>query len=140
MKKIRGKKMIKKLKAILVAALIVIALFAIYRLLCIRIVNYEIAGVKIPSEYNIITGKIKPILHYAGKGRLPIFNKFNVNKLGLTEDEVAVAQLRWAIFEQWVKAHPEYKDWEGNAETFRKAHAAFRKELETYGPKVKVVR
>lgn len=132
--------MIKNLKTIIIVLIASAVLFALYRLTCIRIVNYEIAGVKIPSEYNIITGKIKPIINYKGNKALPALERFNANKIGLTDDQVASAQLRWAVFEQWANSRPEYKDWGRNAEVFKEALEAFRKEIETYKLKARIIR
>lgn len=122
----------KKIKFIAIGIVVIFALFALYRLLFIRVVNYEIAGAKIPSEYNMLTGKVRPIVGYRGKATLPSIQPKETNKLGLSDAQVMIAQLRWAIFEEWIKIHPEYKGWETNAETFKKAHDEFRIELEKH--------
>lgn len=124
--------MMKKLYVLLVIAGIAVLLFGVYRLTFIRVVNYEIAGVKIPSEYNMLTGKVKPIMNYSGKGNLPSLTPREAGKVGLSQEQVMVAQLHWAIFEEWLKAHPEYKDWETNAETFKKANDEFKNEMKTH--------
>ena len=58
-----------------------------------------------------------------------IFNRPTGNKLGmpgLDRTDVAAANVRWAIFEEWVKAHPQYKNWESDPEVFKKANAEFK--------------
>lgn len=121
--------MLKKLHILLIIAMICLLIFGAYRLICIRIVNYEIAGMKIPSEYNILTGKVKPITNYSGKDNLPSLQPREADKLGLSKEQVMVAQLHWAIFKEWLKTHPEYKDWETNPGTFEKANEQFKNEL-----------
>lgn len=132
--------MVKKLKAvIIILAVIIFSIFA-YRLLFIRTVNYEIGGVTIPSEYNFLTGKARPISNYKGQAIKRTVEDRNANKIGLTDEQVMVAQLRWAVFEEWVKSRQEYKGWESNAEIFKKANDEFRKEVETRGPRFKIVK
>jgi hypothetical protein len=128
----------KNLKAWLVGILIIIGLLIIYKLLFIRVVNYEIAGVKIPSRYNILTGTVKPIKNYKGKGNLPTAAPQQTGKVGLSDEQAAIAQLRWAIFEEWANAHREYKGWQTNADIFKMANDAFRKELEASGKALRI--
>lgn len=130
----------KNLKMVLVTIIALVGLFAMYRLIFIRTVNYEIGGIIIPSQYNALTGKATPITGYPGKSALPSVEGGATGNLGLSEEQVLIAKLRWAIFEKWANSHPEYKGWETNAEIFKKAHDAFRKELESYGPRFKIVK
>ena len=101
----------------------------LYKIAFIRTVDYEIAGVKIPSKYNILTGTVKPISNYTGKTNLKTVTTQKSNKIGLSEEQVVIAKLRWAIFEQWADAHPEYKGWRNNSDIFKKANDGFRKEF-----------
>ena len=117
-------------KIIITAAILigVIALFVIsYKSLFTRVVNYEIAGIQIPSKYNMLTGKVTPIQNYRGKVSLPIMQPRIKGNLGLSDEQAEAAKLRWALFEQWVTQMPKYKDWESNPETFRLAMEDFRK-------------
>lgn len=111
------------LAIIAVIALIVIS----YKSIFIRTVNYEIAGLKIPSQYNMLTGKVTPIKNYKGRADLPAMQPAIKGTLGLSSEQAEVAKLRWALFEEWVTQMPQYKDWQSNPETFRKAMADFRK-------------
>jgi type IV secretory pathway VirB6-like protein len=104
-------------------ALIVIS----YKSLFTRVVNYEIAGIQIPSKYNILTGKVTPIQNYRGKSKLPVMQPAIKGNLGLSAEQADAAKLRWALFEEWVGQMPQYKDWESNQETFKQAMAEFRK-------------
>lgn len=116
-----------------VGAIIIICLIGVFfllRMVLIRTVSYEIAGVKIPSEYNILTGRAKPIVNYKGKGILPVVETKQSDNVGLTEDQVIVAKLRWAVFEQWANARNEYRGWQDNPEIFRKADDEFRRQLQ----------
>ena len=108
---------------IAVSALIVTS----YKSLFIRTVNYEIAGMKIPSKYNMLTGKVKPIENYTGRANLPSMQPSIKGNLGLPPEQADAAKLRWALFEEWVTQMPQYKYWQSNPETFRKAMADFRK-------------
>ncbi|MDD5422123.1 MAG: hypothetical protein WC592_06815 [Candidatus Omnitrophota bacterium] len=119
----------KKMKIAVIAILAVAALYFICRHICIRVVNYEIAGMQIPSRYNIITGKITPLASYNKKGDLKTVQKFNTRKLGLSEDQVTIAKFRWAIFEEWANSRPEYKGWQDNEELFKKANDAFKNQI-----------
>ena len=132
--------MTNKLRVSAVTLGILVSLFLLYRLLFIRVVNYEIGGIKIPSEYNFFTGKVKPILDYKGKPITRTVEDRKSGNLGLTEKQVVLAQFRWAVFEEWVKAHPEYKGWESNPEIFKKAQSKFRKELESHGPRIVIIK
>ena len=122
----------KKIKAVLIIAAAAAVSVFLYRVIFIRTVNYEIAGVKIPSRYNILTGSVRPILNYHGKAIKRTVEDRNANKIGLSDEEVVAAQIRWAVFEEWANSHREYKGWETNAVTFKKAYDAFRKELKKY--------
>ena len=82
---------------------------------------------KIPSKYNMLTGKVVPIKNYRGKADLPTMQPSIKGNLGLSEEQADAAKLRWALFEEWVGQMPQYKDWQSNPETFRKAMAEFRK-------------
>jgi len=62
----------RAIKKILIAAAAVALAFFSFKVLFIRTVNYEIAGVKIPSTYNILTGKVTPIPNYSGRKDLPL--------------------------------------------------------------------
>jgi len=135
--KMRGG-MNKKLKAWLIGILIIIGLLISYKLLFIRVVNYEIAGVKIPSRYNILTGTVKPITNYKGKGNLPTAEPKQTGKVGLSDEQAVIAQLRWAIFAEWANAHREYKGWQTNENIFKMAHDAFKKEMEASGKALKI--
>lgn len=121
----------KKWKITLITVVSVLAIFFLYKLLFIRTVNYEIAGVNIPSKYNTLTGTVKPISNYKGKPNLPALQSgVSGRKIGLNDEEVAIARLNWAIFEEWANSNPAYKDWQSNPETFKKANDAFRKQFQ----------
>jgi len=109
----------------LAVLLVLIALS--YKTLFIRTVNYEIAGVHIPSKYNMLTGKITPIKSYKGKPNLPAMQPAIKGNLGLSEEQAQAAKLRWALFEEWVSQISQYSDWQSNPQTFRKAMEDFRK-------------
>lgn len=128
----------KLIKATIITVAVIIALALFYRLLCIRVVNYEIAGIKIPSRYNIITGKAAPLVNYRGKAIRTTVRSRKSNKLGLSEDQVALAQFKWALFEQWANARREYKGWDKDPEIFKKANNEFRRQLKTAGNMVTV--
>lgn len=119
------------MKKFLISAAILIAitvlLFTSYKSIFIRTVNYEIAGMKIPSKYNLLTGEVKPINNYRGRSNLPTMQPAIKGNLGLSSEQADAARLRWALFEQWAGQTPKYKDWETNPETFREAMAEFRK-------------
>ena len=119
------------MKRILVPAIIIIAVVALiatsYKSIFIRVVNYEIAGMQIPSKYNMLTGKVTPIQNYRGKASLPSMQPIIKGNLGLPAEQAEAAKLRWALFEQWVTQMPQYKDWQSNQETFKQAMADFRK-------------
>ncbi|MDD5427798.1 MAG: hypothetical protein PHI58_00990 [Candidatus Omnitrophica bacterium] len=129
-----------KLKTIIVLLLLCAGVFLLYKAVFIRTVYYEIGGIKIPSKYNVLTGTVKPISNYHGKSNLRTVETNKSNKMGLTEEEVVIAKLRWAIFEQWVKARPQYKGWQKSPAIFKKANDDFRKELETSGKIIKVAK
>jgi hypothetical protein len=119
------------MKKILITVIVTtgaIALFIVsYRSIFTRVVNYEIAGIQIPSKYNILTGKVTPIQNYKGRANLPTMQPSIKGNLGLSDEQAEVAKLRWALFEEWVTQMPKYKDWQSNQETFRQAMADFRK-------------
>ncbi len=129
-----------KFKAIIVLTLLACAAFFILKFICIRTVYYEIGGIKIPSRYNIITGTARPISDYKGKANLKTVETSKTNKMGLTEEEVTIAKLRWAIFEQWVAGRPQYKGWQKSPVIFKRANDEFRRELNATGQSIKVVR
>ena len=119
------------MKKILIPALVILALIVFfvvsYKSIFIRTVNYEIAGVKIPSKYNMLTGRVTPIQNYKGKANLPSMQPIIKGNLGLSAEQAEAAKLRWALFEEWVTQMPQYKDWQSNQETFKQAMADFRK-------------
>ena len=118
-----------KTNVILVLVLIVVVALSVmsYKSLFVRTVNYEIAGIKIPSKYNMLTGKVIPIQNYKGKSDLPSMQPSIKGNLGLSGEQAEAAKLRWALFEEWVTQMPQYKDWQSSPETFRQAMADFRK-------------
>ena len=119
------------MKKVLIPAIIIIAIVALvvtsYKSIFTRVVNYEIAGIQIPSKYNMLTGKVTPIQNYKGKANLPSMQPIIKGNLGLPAEQAEAAKLRWALFEEWVTQMPQYKDWQSNQETFKKAMADFRK-------------
>ena len=122
--------MVKTIRNVAIAVIVVMAVIAAYRLIFIRTVYYDIGGIKIPSTYNFLTGSVKPLLNYDGKPIKQTVQDRRMKKVGLAEGQVTLAQFRWAIFEQWVRMHPEYKNWDKDSEIFKKANTAFRKEME----------
>ncbi|GEM_PF-5520450 len=50
---------------------------------------------------------------------------------GFDRNDVTAANFRWALFEEWVKGHPQYKDWESDPKIFKMANEDFRKSLKT---------
>ena len=133
----------KNLKTALIAAIAVLACVFLYKLVFIRTVNYEIGGIKIPSKYNLLTGSVKPIKDYKGreiKRTLENNKQAQPKKIGLSSDEVISAQVRWAVFEQWVKDRPQYKGWDTDKELFAKAQDDFLKEMESSGRKVTIIK
>ena len=129
-----------KLSVFVVIILFIGAIFLLYKFAIIRTVYYEIGGIKIPSRYNMLTGSVKPITNYKGKPGLGTVEASKANKMGLSDEEVVIAKLRWAIFEQWVSRHPEYKGWQKSPIVFKMANDAFRKELEKSGKIIKVIK
>lgn len=115
----------------LVPAIIIIAVVSLiatsYKSIFTRVVNYEIAGMRIPSKYNMLTGLVTPIQNYKGKANLPSMQPIIKGNLGLSAEQAKAAKLRWALFEEWVTQMPRYKDWQSNRETFKQAMADFRK-------------
>lgn len=118
------------MKKFIISAIIVTAVVALfvtsYKSIFTRVVNYEIAGMRIPSKYNMLTGKVVPIQNYRGKTNLPSMQPVIKGNLGLSTEQANTAKLRWALFEEWVTQMPQYKDWQTNQETFKKAMADFR--------------
>ena len=118
----------KKFTILTLVILAVIAFIIVsYRSLFIRTVNYEIAGVQIPSKYNMLTGKVTPIKDYRGKGNLPAMQPSIKGNLGLGSEQAEAAKIRWALFEEWASQMPQYKDWQSNPDVFRKAMEDFKK-------------
>jgi hypothetical protein len=132
----------KNLKTALIAAIAVLACVFLYKLVFIRTVSYEIGGIKIPSKYNLLTGSVKPIKDYKGGQikRVVEDKQAQPKKIGLSSDAVISAQVRWAVFEQWVKDRPQYKGWDTDKELFAKAQDDFLKEMESSGRKVTIIR
>ena len=130
----------KKIKAFIIVLLVAGAAFLLFKLVFILTVYYEIGGIKIPSKYNILTGTVKPLSNYKGKANLHTVEANKANKMGLTEEEVVIAKLRWAIFEQWVNARPQYRGWQKSAALFKKANDDFRKETESSGKIIQVAK
>ncbi|MFA6142460.1 MAG: hypothetical protein WC738_04105 [Candidatus Omnitrophota bacterium] len=116
----------KFLKAGIVVIIATALLILLYRLVFIRTVDYEIAGIKIPCKYSILTGSVKPISDYKGNRKLKTVETTKSNKLGLSEEQVVIAKLRWAIFEQWADSRAEYKGWRDNPAVFKKANDNFK--------------
>jgi hypothetical protein len=117
----------KKLIPIIIAIAVIALIVTSYRSLFTRVVNYEIAGIQIPSKYNMLTGKVTPIKNYKGKTDLPSMQPVIKGTLGLTGEQADAAKLRWALFEEWVSQMPQYKDWQSDQVIFRQAMADFRK-------------
>jgi len=120
------------MKGFLIPVIILIAFIAFmvvsYKSLFTRTVNYEIAGIQIPSKYNMLTGKITPIKNYRGRTTaLPSMQPSIKGNLGLSDEQAQAAKLRWALFEQWVSQMPQYNDWQTNPQNFKKAMDEFRK-------------
>ena len=130
------------IKTVLIAALALISCFFLYKLVFVRTVNYEIGGIKIPSKYNLLTGSVKPIKDYKGGEikRTVEDRQAQPKNIGLSSDEVVSAQVRWAVFEQWVKTRPQYKGWDTDAQVFKKAQDDFLKEMEASGRKVTIIK
>lgn len=116
-----------RLKFIIILIIAIAGIFFLFKLLVMRTVNYEIAGIKIPSRYNILTGAIKPISNYKPAGKLKTVETNKSNKLGLSDEQVVIAKIRWSLFEQWASSQPKYKGWQENPEIFRKANEEFKK-------------
>ena len=129
-----------RIKAFIIVILVAGAAFLLFKLVFIRTVYYEIGGIKIPSKYNILTGTVKPLTNYKGKANLHTVEANKANKMGLTEEEVVIAKLRWAIFELWANARSQYKGWQRSAILFKKANDDFRKETEASGKIISVAR
>lgn len=119
------------MKKMLIPAIIVIAVIVLitvsYKSIFTRVVNYEIAGMQIPSKYNMLTGVVTPIQNYRGKSNLPIMQPIIKGNLGLSDEQAEAAKLRWALFEEWATQMPQYKDWQSDRKIFKQAMADFRK-------------
>lgn len=120
----------KNIRTLIITIAAVIGLVAAFRLLFIRTVYYNIGGINIPAKYNILTGKAVPIKNYTGKPikRTVTDNKFD--KMGFDDNDVTAAQLRWALFDAWVKSKPEYKGWESDPDLFRKANEEYKTKIQ----------
>ncbi|MFA5143048.1 MAG: hypothetical protein WC522_02605 [Candidatus Omnitrophota bacterium] len=129
-----------KLSMVVVVLLFAGAVFLLYKFVIVRTVYYEIGGIKILSRYNMLTGTVKPLSNYKGKAALGTVEASKSNKMGLSDEEVAIAKLRWAIFEQWVSRRPEYKGWQKSAVIFKRANDAFRREVEKSGKIINVAK
>jgi hypothetical protein len=114
---------------VLLTALVVVGVILIYRILFIRTVNYNIAGIDIPAKYNILTGKAVPITNYKGKIIKKTITDKKSDRLGLDSGDVTAAQFRWALFEEWVGSRKEYKGWESDPEIFKKANEEFKEKV-----------
>lgn len=125
-------------KVLIIAAAAVLAFF-LFKLLFIRTVNYEIAGVKIPSTYNVLTGKVRPIPNYTGRTDLPSLEPRVTKSAGLSNDDLTKAQFRYTLFTQWVRTHPEYKGWDNDKEISEKAHAAFKEDMKKFKGSVAIL-
>ena len=60
--------------------------------------------------------------------------------IGLASEEIVGANVRWAIFEQWVKERPQYKGWDADKEIFQKAQDEFLAEMKSSGRRVTVIK
>lgn len=127
----------KNLKIAIITTLVIIGVFFIYRILFIRTVNYNIGGVEIPARYNMLTGKAVPIADYKGKAINKTVTDRKSDRIGLESNDVTAAHFRWALFEEWANSRPQYKGWESNPETFKKANEDFKN---TVHSDVKVVK
>lgn len=132
----------KNLKTAFIALIAALACLFLYKLVFIRTVNYEIGGITIPSKYNILTGSVKPIKDYRGKEIKNTLQdrQAQPKNIGLSSDAVISAQVRWAVFEQWVKDRPRYKGWDTDKEIFAKAQEDFLKEMQSSGRKVTIIK
>lgn len=110
---------------VLVVMLAGLSLYLTYRAVFIRTVTYSIGDVKITSTYNVLTAALS--------GRPS-------DKAGLSEDQVAAAQIRWNVFEEWVKSRKEFEGWQEDPAIFKKAHDAFRKEMSASKTRINIVR
>ncbi len=119
----------KNLRTAIILIAAIAGIYIIFKFVFIRTVDYEIAGIKIPSKYNILTGTIKPIANYKGKKLLRTVRDSKANKIGLSDEQVVIAKLRWAIFEQWADSRPEYQGWRENQVIFKKANDDFKKQI-----------
>ena len=126
------------IKAFIALAIVAVGVVFFGKMVFIRTVNYEIAGMSIPSKFNMLTGKVTPIADYKGTNKLTVMQPQSTN-IGLTDGETAAARIRWAIFEQWASSKKEFAGWESDAETFRKANDAFKKETGGRGPNIRVL-
>lgn len=129
----------KNVKLALTTAIAVVGVMIAYKILFIRTVNYEIGGVTIPARYNILTKKATPIKNYKGQAPKIAIENNAIAGTGLNSAEVASAQIRWALFEKWIKNQSEYTGWESNPELFEKAQKEFLEFMSKSGMKVRVI-
>jgi hypothetical protein len=120
----------KNLKALIATAVCIIGITIIYRVLFIRTVNYNIAGIDVPAKYDILTHKAVPITNYNGKPIKRTVVDNNTNKIGFDSSGITAAHFRWQLFTGWVNSHPEYKGWESDPEIFKRANEDFRKNVQ----------
>jgi hypothetical protein len=135
----------KNIRSVVIAVTILLALFLAYKLAFVRTVNYEIGGITIPSKYNILTGSVKPIKDYKGAAIKRTIDSSetksaNPKDIGMTREDIAGANVRWAIFEQWVKERPQYNGWDADKEIFQKAQDDFLAEMKSSGRRVTVIK
>lgn len=128
-----------KIRIALIVLVAAVALYFAYRLAFIKTVSYEIGGIKIPSKYNMLTGKATPISDYKGTDPVRVVEGKTNGKMGLNTPEMVGAKIRWAVFEQWVKNKPEYNGWDSNPELFKKAQEEFLAQMKRDGRKIQVL-
>src|SRR4030042_5745604 len=96
----------KSLIPIIIITAAVALIVMSYKSIFTRTVNYEIAGMQIPSKYDMLTGRVTPIQNYRGKASLPSMQPKIKGNLGLSAEQAGAAKLRWALFEEWVTPMP----------------------------------
>lgn len=119
----------KKKRSLIMGVIAVAVIIISYRVLFIRTVNYNIGGINIPAKYNVLTGKAVPIKNYGGKELKTTVTDRKFDKMGMDQNDVTAAQLRWALFDAWVKTRPEYKGWESDPEVFKKANEEYKAKI-----------
>lgn len=130
----------RNVRIALTAALAVIGVILAYRLLIIRTVSYDVGGIRIPSRYNVLTGKATPIKGYKGAEPKTVVESSGMRKTGLDPAEIVTAQVRWSVFEEWARARPEYKGWDSDPEIFKKAQDGFLADMAKSGRKVTIIK